>query len=59
MENERVITKEMGMKFKEENNLEAFIETSAKNDDIKKFLLLKLLIVFMKIEKYYFLRFVL
>ena len=38
LENERVITKEMGMKFKEENNLEAFIETSAKNDDIRKVL---------------------
>ena len=39
LENERVITKEMGMKFKEENNLEVFIETSAKNDDIKKVLI--------------------
>ncbi len=28
----------MEMKFKEENNLEAFIETSAKNDDIRKVL---------------------
>ena len=38
LEKERVITKEMGMKFKEENNLEAFIEISAKNDDIRKVL---------------------
>ena len=34
LENERVVSKKMGIKFKEENNLEAFVETSAKTGDI-------------------------
>ena len=54
LEKERVITKEMGMKFKEENNLEAFIETSAKNDDIRKVLFAEFVKCFYKNREIFF-----
>ena len=54
LENERVITKEMGMKFKEENNLEAFIEISAKNDDIRKVLFAEFVKCFYKNRETFF-----
>ena len=51
LENERKVSKEMGMKFKEENNLEAFIETSAKKDNIREVLLAEAIKCFCKNEE--------
>ena len=51
LENERKVSKEMGMKFKEENNLEAFIETSAKKDNIREVLLAEVIKCFCKNEE--------
>ena len=47
------------MKFKEENHLEVFIETLAKNDDIRKVLFIELVKCFYQNQEYFLLRFML
>ena len=54
LENERKISKEMGMKFKEENNLEAFIETSTKKDNIREVLFAEAIKCFCKNKEIFF-----